>query len=285
MNLNLQGFARPSSRGKGKVSLWLALALILLLAGSLVAYYSAQSVTNQSQATTESSTGCGTTADAAGNATDDAFLFGNFSSMSIDYNTSEIASNFKQTGGLTSDFVYTYHVVASTPTGYAINITENGTWGGEPRPEGSTHFSQTYTARTTRNGSFVALETAGANYSCSEDAFTFAGLMSMFGLASNMGGQLAAYTLPDHFHVASQENVVMGDSSLSVVNYAADFLPVAYSYENMTVGLTHYALQVGTLSGTRLRLVTFAHLDGTQTTPDGSTKQDFTMRLLSVTRV
>ena len=264
------------------------------MAGSLVTYYSVrnapgpggaapQESTSRSQETTEASTSCGTTSYSQGNASDYAYLFGSFTSMTVDYNTSGLASNLKQTGGLRSDFNYTYEVVSTTQTGFVINVSERGMWGGEPRPEGSPYYSQEYTARTTRNGSLLALQSGETNFTCFDGASTFASLMSNFDLATDLGGQLAAYTQPDYFHVVSRGSVVLG-STLTVANYLANTMPITYSYGGTTFSLSRYSLQVGTIVGSKIELVTLANLNGTQTNLEGTSHQDFTMRLVSVTR-
>lgn len=184
-------------------------------------------------------------------------LFGNYSQMTVIFNSS----------------YYSSYQVVGTPTVNGVveyEVNYNSTYGGE-NLVGTAYFdpngtiTQAVISGTTMTGyqSYVALA-----------AFT------PFLIEASFAGTLYLYTESSFVHVLNQTTVQLGPSSVSVTNYGATNLPFTISECGYTSTVNKFSLQVGHISGVNYDLLTYADFEGTSQ----GTSYAFVLQITSVSR-
>ena len=177
-------------------------------------------------------------------------LFGNYSAMAVSYQAT--ASGY--TGNVTSQ----YHVLYSSTTTYKLNVTSvvNQT-------------TTKYTIWVLKNGTALAVYTAGyygspRNYTGSQaDAF-YLTAMSAFTIETQFASPqvLDEFTSSELVHVVSNGVVMLGPTQVSVTTYSPSTLPLVVSSCGGSVDFEKYSIQVGTVAGKTLKLLTQLQIKG-----------------------
>lgn len=95
--------------------------------------------------------------------------------------------------------------------------------------------------------------------------------------------QLSAYT-GTNFHTINTTTVTLGSVTMSVTNYGPNTTPVTFSYCGTTFTITSAVIQVGTVPGTHLALVTVIRFKGTLSGGGTSSNLDYVLKITSLTK-
>jgi hypothetical protein len=158
--------------------------------------------------------------------------------------------------GNTFDALYDYHVVSTTPNSFKVNITTT---------EGPLMVH--YTDFVLKNGTAVWVYYNGMNYTGS-NAFPFYVVsMSPYFLGNTFGeaGLLGQLSNSSMVYVSRTGTLMLGPTQVNVTEYEANSLPLSQTTCNESVYLTRFSLEVGTVSGESVQLLTGMELAGTVT--------------------
>ena len=222
--------------------------------------------TAQTTSSTESSTfSCSTTYTSTTGTSTSPFsgfspliaLFGNYSQMTILFNTTDYAS---------------YQVVG-TPTINGVvqyEVNYNSTISGQ-NMVGTAYFDL--------NGTITQAVTEGTTMT-GYQAYVALAAFTPFLIEASFADSIYLYTASTYVHVINQTTVQLGPSSVSVTNYAAPNLPFTISECGYTSTVNKLSLQIGHISGVNYNLLTFADFEGTS---QGSSYA-FTLQVTSVAK-
>jgi hypothetical protein len=144
-------------------------------------------------------------------------------------------------------------------------------------------MNETLTAWIQANGTVNNVNFLGQNVSGSEGTDTFAGFMSAFTVELQEHNNLTEFT-SSPFHIVNQTTVTLGPSTLNVTNYEEAASPVAFSECGISVAISNFVVQTGTLPGSSFTLVTYENLQASSQTSSGTANAGFTLKVLSVSK-
>jgi hypothetical protein len=181
--------------------------------------------------------------------------------------------SYNGTAGTAFSMVTSYKVVSTSVSGgittYKVNVTETLTG----------VITLSATAAVQSNGNVLWVDELGYNTTLNAGT-TFVGLMSPFLAETSLMGQTSLYT-SSQFTASSPHSKTFGSTSMQVTDYSpATGLPLTLSGCGYTETISEFSLEVGTVPGTAVTLVTMMHLVATE---NGSTSIDFTIQVTSIT--
>lgn len=184
-------------------------------------------------------------------------LFGNYSQMTVVFNSS----------------YYSSYQVIGTPTINGVvqyEVNYNSTYGGE-QLTGTAYFDP--------NGTITQAVTAGTTMTGFQ-AYIALAAFTPFLIEAAFADVIYLYTASSFVHVINQTTVQLGPSSVSATNYGANNLPFTISECGYTSTVDKFSLQVGHISGVNYNLLTYADFEGTSQ----GTSYTFTLQVTSVSK-
>lgn len=134
----------------------------------------------------------------------------------------------------------------------------------------NTFGSGTTTERITvwilKNGTAVAVNLAGQNFTGSTANSFITGAFAGFYEEIDIGQQSSFYSgASQYFHSTGTSSVTIGSNKVTVTNYALNSLPETVNSCGTTSNYTAFTLSIGTPSGTNFPIATNLHFAGTST--------------------
>jgi len=172
--------------------------------------------------------------------------------------------------GTTSTVTASYTVVYHSHTTYKVQLTEADN--GNPIPAA--------TVWILNNGTAIALEEEGLNFTSSGVTSSIAGIFAAFATEVSFGNQLSTYTSSSYFHSIGTTSVTIGPSTFTVTNYVANSLPENLATCGISETLTAYSMSVGIPTGSTYPLVTSMNI--AYTTSSGSLDVEITLTSITV---
>ena len=214
--------------------------------------------------TTCTTTGTTTTGSDVLNFTD---MFAQYSEMAIHFNGTE--------NGDSVDTSSDYQVVAMTSISHTVNVTL--TSGGNIE-----HF----TDYIFRNGTAAAVYYQGQNYTGVSAFSLYFASMSTYLTGSAFGtagifGQLENTT---YIQQTGTGTVTLGPTQVSVTDYSASTIPLIVNTCDTSANFTKFYLQIGSVAGASLQLLTSLEMTGSFTSAGVSQSLDISLHVTSVTR-
>lgn len=187
-------------------------------------------------------------------------IFARFRQMSVSFASSSGGQNIN----LTSSFIVIYR----SSTTYKINVTSP--------------MIGSFTAWVNQDGTVAAVYSNGQNMTGSQANNIFAPAMGPFAFGIAFREEMSIYTSSPYVHLASQGTATFGPTTMSVANYAPNSLPLTFTECGISVSLSEFSLQVGSLPAASLQMETFVHEKGTVQDSSGTQSVDVTFKLISV---
>ena len=193
-------------------------------------------------------------------------MFDDFSAMSLD--VSGVSS------GQTMSADYSYVVVGKPMINgtqfYEVNVTAAA---------GS--MGATIVLWITQDGHVSMAEQMGVEYTGQQaESMASSSGLATFVAIYGADAYFTYLTVGGSFHMVNQTSVALGPSTAMVTYYTADHFPYVYSYCGVTTTVDDMLIGMGTVVGTSVTLMTYAHVSQTM----GSYETDATFRLTSVTK-
>jgi hypothetical protein len=175
--------------------------------------------------------------------------------------------------GQTVNATASYTTIYASSTTYKVNMTFIGS--GQ---------NVTSTVWILKNGTVLALDQSGDNFSSSVSNALILDYFTGFTVEAEAASQLSLYTSSSFFHSNGTSSVTIGSTAFTVTNYAANSLPETLTpCGGASETLTAYSLSVGKPTGSNVPLVTSMHLAETQGSGDQAQNIGYTIQLTSVT--
>ncbi len=187
-----------------------------------------------------------------------------------------MATRFNGTsGGYSYDLTSAYHVLYATATSFKVNVTST--------VSGS---ATTYTAWVLKNGTATAVYYGGQNYTGTYAQYFFTAAMTTFLIENEYTTPqvLSALTSPLFSHVTGQETLMLGPTSVSATNYAANTIPLNINECGFTGQFTRFSVQTGVVSGEPLTLLTGLNLAGSFSSNGSTENVNLTFHITSLTK-
>lgn len=184
-------------------------------------------------------------------------LFGNYSQMSVIFNSSYTAS-YQVVGKPTLSGVIEYEV------------NYNSTLGGQ---------KLTGTAYFLPNGTITQAVSSGTTMTGYESYLAYSAF-TPFLIEASFASTAYFYTASSFVHVINETTIQLGPSSVSVTNYGATNLPFTVSQCGYTSTVNKLTLQIGHISGVSYNLLTFADFEGSSQ----GTSYAFVIQVTSVSK-
>ena len=175
-------------------------------------------------------------------------------------------------GTSTYSYSVSYTTVYVSSTTYKISVTT---------AEGSQNIVET--VWLLKDGTAVAVNFAGQNFTGSQAQQFLIGVFGAFTLQIQADSQISYYTAQGYFHSTGTSTVSIGPTKVSVTTYAANKLPetiVGCNGDSTT--LTDYSYAVGTPQGASVPLVTSEHFTGSDTSNGQTTTFNYTLQVTSI---
>ena len=122
--------------------------------------------------------------------------------------------------------------------------------------------STTETVWVLKDGTAIAVDYSGENFTGSLAQELIVGAFSGFTLQIEADSQIGLYTQTSYFHSTGTSTVSIGPTQVVVTTYAANNLPETVISCGSTTTLTAYSFSVGTPQGTSTPLVAYEHFAG-----------------------
>lgn len=182
--------------------------------------------------------------------------------------------NYSSTSdGQTVNASASYATVYESSTTYKVNVTYIG--GGQ---------NVTSTMWILKNGTVLALDQSGDNFSSSVSNALILDYFAGFTVEAEASSQLSLYTSSSFFHSNGTSSATIGSTSFTVTKYAANSLPETITpCGGASATLTAYTLSVGKPTGSSVPLVTLMQLSETQGSGDQAESIGYSIQLTSVT--
>jgi hypothetical protein len=179
-------------------------------------------------------------------------LFGNFSSMSVEYKFTETnSSGSPNSVSMNSSYIVTGQPTINSVQYYVVSV--NSTIGGSPQ-----HLTIWYPP----DGNATKVEENGYNFTGTQATdFAFAYMASFYALISFQTTQLNAL-LGSNLKVVNQTSVTLGPTQMTVTTYEPQTLPFKVNSCSFSATLNSLVLQAGTVPGTSFDLLTYIYENG-----------------------
>ena len=184
-------------------------------------------------------------------------LFGNYSQMSVIFNSS-YTSSYQVVGKPTVNGVVQYEV------------NYNSTLEGQ-QLTGTAYFDP--------NGTITQAVSSGTTMTGYE-AYIAYSAFTPFLIEASFANSAYLYTASSFVHVINQTTIQLGPSSVSVTNYGATNLPFTISECGYTSTVNKFSLQIGHITGVSFNLLTFLDFEGTSQ----GTSSAFILQVTSVSK-
>lgn len=175
-----------------------------------------------------------------------AWLFGNFSSMTMQYAENTGSENGTSTIG--------YSVIYASPTTYKVNFTMG-------LVSGSTTENFSFLMWMLRNGTILAVDYQGTNMTNGQGVGNYLFLLESETFTAST---TAEFTESGYFHVTGAGTRTVTGTSISYTNYEANLLPETVSFCGGSETITKFSLQMGTAANSNYLLIMSMDL-GTET--------------------
>jgi hypothetical protein len=172
--------------------------------------------------------------------------------------------------GTTENVTASYTVVYHSHTTFKVQLTESDN--GQAIPTSDVYILN--------NGTAIALDEAGYNFTGSTVSTNVAAIFSAFITEVSFGNQLSTYTASAYFHSIGTTSVTIGTSTFTVTNYVANSLPENLATCGISETLTAYSMSVGIPTGSTYPLVTSMNI--AYTTSSGSLDVEITLTSITV---
>jgi hypothetical protein len=167
-----------------------------------------------------------------------------------------------------------YSVVYASSTAYKVNIITI---------EAGQSIAET--VWVLNNGTALAVRLSGENFTGPQAQELIVSIFAGFSLQVQADSQIVLYTAPNYFHSAGKSTVSVGPTQVTTTNYVANTLPETLTGCGTTTTLTAYTFSVGTPKGASSPLVTYEHLEGSNTVNGQTSTFDYMLQIASITLV
>jgi hypothetical protein len=167
-----------------------------------------------------------------------------------------------------------YSIVYASSTAYKVNITTI-----------EENQSIAETVWVLNNGTALAVRLSGQNFTGPEAQELIVGAFAGFNLQVQADAQIGLYTAPNYFRSVGTSTESVGPTQVADTNYVANMLPETLTGCGTMTTLTAYSFSVGIPKGTSSPLVTYEHLEGSNTVNGQTSTFDCLLRVTSITLV
>jgi len=193
--------------------------------------------------------------------------FSEYSEMAVRFNGTENGNTFDET--------YDYQVVSTTANSFEVNVTLT---------EGPALVH--YTDLILKNGTAAWVYYNGQNYTGMTAVLLYYTLMSPYLLGNIFGeaGILGQLSNSSMIQTSGTGIVMLGPTQVNVTDYAADYLPLSQTTCSESVYFTRFSLQIGSVAGESVQLLTGMEITGTVTSGGVTDSISFSFHTTSVTK-
>jgi hypothetical protein len=194
-------------------------------------------------------------------------LLSSYSAMTIAY-----SGTYNGTSGPTPiNYTASYNVVSSNSSGIEVNLSYK-----------STNTTESIAALISTNGTVLSVSVNGQTIPSQYASSMVVGLFAGFIIEIQNAQSISVFT-GSQFHSTGTSQVTIGSVSFTVTNYAANSLPVSFSYCGGSDVLTSFKMSIGTPSGASVPVVTYMNFVGTSTSNGQTSSVNFTLQVTALT--
>jgi hypothetical protein len=200
-------------------------------------------------------------------------LLSAYSAMSFQGNSTSSSSGGSASSSPTS-FVFTesYQVVYASSTTYKVTVVA---------VEAGTNITET--AWVLRNGTAVAVDVSGQNFTGAEAKEFIVSVFAGFTLQVQADSEIGLYTSTNYFHASGTSTENIGSTQVAVTTYSANTLPETVVGCGSTSTITAFSFSVGTPKGASTPLVIYENIAGSDIVSGQTQNYEYTLQVTSIT--